>query len=108
MFLKEQTYRDADDSFKLHIACVIIMCPLMLIYTFILDLIFVLNKSIVEPTINFIKLVSCDKIDLSVIAYIFEYSYGYLFGMHELEVEGFRRMRTISQLTFETLIQLIL
>lgn len=37
-----------------------------------------------------------------------ERSYELLFEMTKLEVEGFRRMRTISQLTFETLIQMIL
>ena len=43
------------------------MSPLMLVYSFILDVIFVINKAFIEPTINIIKFVTNDKIDLTII-----------------------------------------
>lgn len=82
--------------------------PFMLIYLFILDVIFVVNQAFIYPLIMLIKFLTCGLLDLTVLNKALEKSYEIMFDMQKLEVAGFRRMRTISQLTFETLIQTIL
>ena len=82
--------------------------PLMLIYLFCLDVIFIINQAFFYPLIQLMKLLTCGLVDLSCLNRALDKSYEYLFEMKKLEVAGFRRMRTISQLTFESLIQISL
>lgn len=82
--------------------------PFMLAYLFILDLIFVFNQGVMHPIIQLLKIMTLGCIDLTCLSQGLEKSYEVLFDMQKLEAAGFRRMRTISQLTFETLIQMIL
>jgi len=79
--------------------------PLMLIYLFCLDLIFIINQALLYPIIQILKAMTCGIVDLSCLNRGLEKSYEFFFEMKKLEVAGFRRMRTISQLTFESLIQ---
>lgn len=79
--------------------------PFMLVYLFLLDIIFVVNQALFYPVIILLKIMTCGLIDLSCLSKALEKSYEYLFSMQKLEVAGFRRMRTITQLTFESLIQ---
>lgn len=77
----------------------------MLIYLFCLDLIFIINQAFLYPIIQVLKFLTCGLLDLSCLNRALEKSYEIFFEMKKLEVAGFRRMRTISQLTFESLIQ---
>jgi hypothetical protein len=43
MFLKEKVYRDKEDKLKLTLMSAVMVSPLMLIYMFVLDVIFVIN-----------------------------------------------------------------
>ena len=88
--------------------CITMLTPLMLIYTFALDLIFVVNKAFIEPISSILQLLTCGHLSLRYISNMLDQTYGNIFGMQKMDVEGFRRMRTICQLTFESLIQLIL
>lgn len=108
MFLKEKVYRDKYDRCKLNLIGYIMVQPLMLIYLFCLDLIFIINSALLYPFIQFLKFCTCGYVNLSCMNTALDQSYVYLFEMKALEVAGFRRMRTISQLTFESLIQVTL
>lgn len=108
MFLKEKVYRDINNRFKLKFMGFMMVSPLMLIYMFVLDIIFVINQALLFPIICVLRFITCGLIDLSCLNRALEKSYEFLFEMQKLEVAGFRRMRTISQLTFESLIQFCL
>lgn len=82
--------------------------PLMLLYLFCLDFIFIVNQAVLFPLIQILKLITFGFVNLSFLNRALDMSYEYLFEMKKLEVAGFRRMRTISQLTFESLIQMAL
>ena len=81
MFLKEQVYRDKLDRFKLKAMGYIMVGPLMLIYLFILDIIFVINQSLLYPLIIVLKTLTCGLIDLTCLYRAFDKSYEYLFEM---------------------------
>ena len=108
MFLKEKVYRDVNRRLKLRSMGWVMVAPVMLAYMFILDIIFVINQAILFPIIVCLKVITFGFLDLSCLNRALEMTYEFLFEMHKLEVAGFRRMRTISQLTFESLIQLML
>ena len=82
----------------------IMVSPLMLVYMFLLDIIFCINQALLFPIICILKFVTFGLLDLSCLNRALDKSYEFLFEMQKLEVAGFRRMRTISQLTFESLI----
>jgi hypothetical protein len=108
MFLKEKLYRDRKHGLQLKLMCETMVSPVMFAYTFVLDVIFMVNQAFVYPTILLLKLLTCNLVDLSCLIRSLDKSYEVFFEMTKLEAEGFRRMRTISQLTFETLIQMVL
>lgn len=108
MFLREKVYRDHKDNCKLRFLSQIMVGPLMLIYLFIMDVVFLINQAILTPIIQILKLLTCYKIDFTCLTKKIDRSYELMFEMQKLEVAGFRRMRTISQLTFETFIQVLL
>jgi hypothetical protein len=71
--------------------------PLFMVFMFIMDQVFVINSTIFELIGLVLGLTSClDCVD---------HSYEVLFQMKKHEVSGFRRMRTITQLMFESIIQ---
>ena len=72
------------------------ICPLMLYYMFMMDLMFVLNQAILVPIVFIFKIFTFYKLDLSCINKTIDSSYELLFEMEKVEVAGFRRMRTIS------------
>lgn len=51
MFLKEKMYRDRAERLKLKLTGYTMVSPLMLIYLFILDVIFVVNQALLFPII---------------------------------------------------------
>lgn len=55
--------------------------PLMLVYLFVLDLIFVINQAFLYPIIVILKVVTCGFIDLSCLNLALDRSYEYLFDM---------------------------
>jgi hypothetical protein len=73
-----------------------------------MDLLYLINSVLFEPIILFVKKLSCDKIDLSNISQAINDSYVILFDMTEMDIGGFRRLRTISQLSFESFPQVVL
>lgn len=77
--------------------------PLFLIYLLLMDWIFMFNTSLLDP-INFL-LGCCGVFFFRSCA---DSMYESFFQMNRTEVSGVRRMRTITQLLFESLIQFII
>lgn len=82
--------------------------PVMLVYLTILDLVFLINQALLVPILVLLRTLTCGLLNFTCLSNIIDSSYEVLFEMQKLEVAGFRRMRTISQLTFETFIQTLL
>ena len=93
---------------KLQTMSYIMITPLMIVYMTLMDLLFMVNQAFLVPIVDLLKFISRGTLDLTCITSTIDGSYEVFFEMQKLDVEGFRRMRTISQLTFETFAQLIL
>lgn len=81
MFLKEKIYRDRQERLKLRFMGSVIISPLLLIYLFLLDIIFVINQAILYPLIYVIKFATCGLLDLTCLYKSLDKSYEYLFEM---------------------------
>ena len=80
------------------------ICPVFIVFMFVMDQVFVINSTIFETATYALGL--CCAVDAVVrMNRCINDSYEVLFRMKKHEVTGFRRMRTITQLQFETLIQ---
>ena len=73
-----------------------------------MDVLYLVNAQIVMPIILLAKVLSCGKVDLVHLKDKIDVIYKYFFGMSYQDIAGFRRLRTISQLTFETMVQILL
>lgn len=104
VFLKELIYRDQKSTNKLIVLGIVMLSPLMLIYMVVMDFVFLILQAIFSPAVEIVKLVSFGWIDLSGILNRLDRIYEIMFCMQKLDVAGFRRMRTITQLSFETFI----
>lgn len=75
MFLKEQVYRDSKNRLKLRLIGGLMISPLMLVYMFLLDVIFMLNQAVLYPLIQILKFVTCKIVDLSCLNRALDNSY---------------------------------
>jgi hypothetical protein len=73
-----------------------------------MDIIYIVVSVIITPAAMLLKLLTCGLIDLTNIEEKLDVLYEILFGMTDMDIKGFRRLRTISQLSFESLPQIIL
>jgi len=78
--------------------------PLIVLYLIGMDVLYLVNTLILLPLILIIKILSFGKIDILHLKDKIDDIYKYLFDMSYQDISGFRRLRTISQLTFETLL----
>lgn len=85
-----------------------VLLPVFLVYLILLDVLFMINTAVLRPIVYIIKIATCNKVDLMKLTMFVNNMYSVFFDMDTMEVEGFRRLRTISQLTFESLPQIIL
>ena len=81
------------------------LTPLIVIDLLFMDLIYIINSVIITPLAF---LFTYGKINMEVMEDKIDSIYNYLFGMSDMDIKGFRRLRTISQLTFESFPQIIL
>lgn len=84
------------------------LLPIFLVYLFIMDLMYVFHTILCRPIQLAIKCCTCGKLNVNTCGEWIENSYQYLFDMGPNEIDGFRRLRTISQLIFEGIPQIIL
>ena len=75
--------------------------PVFTVYMLFMDQVFVLNTTILAP-VAFLFKAGCG---IDCLNSFIDGTYEFLFQMKSHEVSGFRRMRTITQVIFETLIQ---
>ena len=92
--------------FKL--VCFSMVTPLMLVLMAVMDLVFLFNSVVLTPIIYLLGLLMCGFVDLNWLLSFIDEMYMAMFKMQRIDAAGFRRMRTITQLTFETMIQLVL
>lgn len=64
-----------------------------------MDVIYIISSVIVTP----LALLSCGQIDIENVEDKIDQIYNVMFGMSDMDIKGFRRLRTISQLSFESL-----
>ena len=76
------------------------ICPIFIVYMMLMDQIFILNTTILTP-IAFLFGHICG---ITCMDNLIDESYMFLFQMRPHEVSGFRRMRTITQVIFETFV----
>ena len=108
IFLKELIYRDKTGKIKLLWLGRLMLSPLMLIYMFLMDLVFLFIQAFIFPILLIVKFLTFGKLDCTQMIEKLDKVYEIMFEMQKLDVAGFRRMRTITQLTFETFLQLTL
>lgn len=84
------------------------LTPFIVAYLLLMDIIYIIVSVIITPTAMIIKFLSCGLIDVTNVEEKLDILYEILFGMTDMDIKGFRRLRTISQLSFESLPQIIL
>jgi len=82
----------------------LIMTPLTILYLIILDMAYLINTVIIFPSILIINKVCCMEIDPDETSVTLQK----LFNMNMNQMQGFRRLRQVSQINFESLPQLLL
>ena len=87
---------------------VVSLTPLIVAYLLLMDVIYIIVSVVITPIAFIIKLLTCGLIDMTNIEEKLDVLYEILFGMSDMDIKGFRRLRTISQLSFESLPQIIL
>ena len=76
------------------------ICPALMVFLFVMDHVFIINSTIFEA----IALLASYFCTVNRLNRCIDNSYEYLFHMQKHEVNGFRRMRTFTQLMFESTI----
>ena len=93
------------------IGMVIFLTPLVLIYLQLMDVVYIINSVGLVPIAVILQLLSCGLIKGNL-AHMFETKldsiYEVAFGMSQMDIKGFRRLRTISQLSFESMPQILI
>lgn len=84
------------------------LTPFIVAYLLLMDIIYIIVSVIITPAAMIIKLLTCGIIDITNIEEKLDVLYEILFGMTDMDIKGFRRLRTISQLSFESLPQIFL
>jgi len=80
----------------------ICVTPIIILYLIAMDGLYLLNALILMPLILIVKILSFGHIDILPLRDKIEESYKFLFDMNNQDIAGFRRLRTVSQLTFES------
>lgn len=70
--------------------------PLILVQLMFMDLVFLFNETVLVLIIFLLRMLTCNKVDLSCLTEGIKSSYEVIFEMQQLDVAGFRRMRTIT------------
>ena len=80
--------------------------PLLILFLIAMDFVFIFQSIVFKPIIFIISTLSRGKFKQEKLNFIdsFEdHMFGLVFGMKNPEIAGFRRLRTITQMIFETL-----
>lgn len=81
--------------------------PILIVYLLLMDMIFIVQVIVFKPIVFMIEAirnkVSESRGNLNLLDRFEDYMYNVMFEMTKSEVSGFRRLRTISQMIFETI-----
>ena len=75
---------------------VLSLTPFIVGYLLIMDLIYIIVSVIITPFTMLLKLLTCGLIDITNVEEKLDVLYEILFGMSDMDIKGFRRLRTIS------------
>jgi hypothetical protein len=75
---------------------VLSLTPFIVGYLLIMDLIYIIVSVIITPSTMLLKLLTCGLIDITNVEEKLDVLYEILFGMTDMDIKGFRRLRTIS------------
>lgn len=112
-FKMEKLYTDVylNNYFPLYrkIMSLVTFTPFIIVFFFSMDIFFLIFSGIATLIILVIRVLTCGKINNSNFTEgTIDKCFNIIFEMSKLDVAGFRRLRTISQLSFESFIQIIL
>lgn len=103
-FQKEKAEEIANDTPVQKFLAFCSLTPLILVYLLLMDLIYIISSVIITP----LAFLTCGLIEVDDVEEKIDRIYKIMFGMSDMDIKGFRRLRTISQLSFESLPQIIL
>jgi len=72
------------------------LTPFIVGYLLLMDIIYIIVSVIITPAAIIVKFFTCGLIDMTNIDEKLDVLYEILFGMTEMDIKGFRRLRTIS------------
>jgi hypothetical protein len=81
---------------------------LILVYLFLLDLLYLFNAVFLAPILFILNLLTCGRLKDFDIEEKTDKVFEVIFQLTHLEIVGFRKLRTMSQFTFESIPQIIL
>jgi hypothetical protein len=94
-FQKNRSKLQKDTKF-LKVLNILSLTPMIVSYLLFMDVIYILVSVVVTPITMMIKIISCNLIDLTNVEEKLDGLYEILFGMTDMDIKGFRRLRTIS------------
>lgn len=97
-----------DVSGRMKFLAWVTLTPGIVIYLFMMDVVFLLFAAIATPIFFVLHMATCGKVNFSKMMNSTDPVYEGMFSMKRLDVNGFRRLRTISQLVFESVPQITL
>lgn len=86
--------------------CFILMTPLSIIYFIIIDVFFMIY--VLFSTFLFLITFKCSCIKIDITDYADDLVFKKLLGMNRMQIIGYRRLRTLSSLLFESIPQILL
>jgi len=75
---------------------IVSLTPFIVAYLLLMDIIYIIVSVIITPAAMLIKVLTCGLIDMTNIEEKLDVLYEILFGMTDMDIKGFRRLRTIS------------
>lgn len=72
------------------------LTPFIVLYLLLMDIIYIIVSVVITPAAILLRFLTCGLIDLTNIDEKLDVLYEILFGMTEMDIKGFRRLRTIS------------
>jgi len=73
-----------------------VLCPIFVVYLVLMDALFLINTAVLVPLVHIVNIITCGKVDGTKLTTVVDSLYSILFDMSLMEIEGFRRLRTIS------------
>ena len=75
---------------------IVSLTPFIVAYLLLMDIIYIIVSVIITPAAMLIKVLTCGLIDMTNIEEKLDVLYEILFGMTDMDIKGFRRLRTVS------------